>query len=370
MVNGWRATYRSRVSFGKLQLIQGLVDLQNGINRALLLSGHVGGHVDHRHEVLVIDGFFRQILLDPNNLPQGTRFPLPAHDPHGFQILTLDRSSRGKRSWMETSSFSLGWWRRPASIPESQTKGLGHLLGRYPVQRRFLFVHHETVFGLIILHVPVHIHDPLGLFKNVPDLAGHLDLAGIIRPINLGHQGLQNRRPRRNFGHLDSGLVPGGDGFDQGANPLGDVVALRLPFPLGGQVDLNVGHIGTPPQKIVAHQAVEVVRRGRADVHLVIGHLRNRADDVPDLPGQGRGLFQGRILRHVDDHLKLALVVEGQHLHPHKFDRQEGHGPQKKNHDQEEKSIAPEGFLDQGSHGPAVKPGGPALPSVALPLPG
>ncbi len=61
-------------------------------------------------------------------------------------------------------------------------------------------------------------------------------------------------------------------------------------------------------------QAVEVERRCGADIDLVIGGRRVLADHLGHLEGDAAGLLEGRSLGHVDDHLELALVVEGQHL--------------------------------------------------------
>jgi len=41
------------VAFGKLQLIEGLVDFQDGIERTFLLARHISGHIDNGHQVLV-----------------------------------------------------------------------------------------------------------------------------------------------------------------------------------------------------------------------------------------------------------------------------------------------------------------------------
>ncbi len=77
--------------------------------------------------------------------------------------------------------------------------------------------------------------------ENIPNLTGDLDLALIIGAVNLGHQGLEDRGTRRHFGDFYARLVRGGDPVNQGAHPLGDVVALRLSLALGHQVDLDVG---------------------------------------------------------------------------------------------------------------------------------
>ena len=100
------------------------------------------------------------------------------------------------------------------------------------------------------------------------------DAALLRRPVDLGHQRLQHRRTGRHFGHLDARAVALGDRQQALPHLLGDLVALQLALALAEQVHLDVGHVRPAAQVVVAHQAVEVVRRGRADVGLEVDHLR------------------------------------------------------------------------------------------------
>ena len=88
------------------------------------------------------------------------------------------------------------------------------------------------------------------------------------------------------------------------------------------QVDLDVGLVGAVPQEVMPHQPVEVVRTRGAGIDLVVLHFRLLAQVLPQFLGHARGLLQRGAVGHVDDHLELALVVEGQHLH---FDQLECH---------------------------------------------
>ena len=58
---------------------------------------------------------------------------------------------------------------------------------------------------------------------------------------------------------------------------------------------------------------------------------------------------------HINNDLEFALVVKGQHLHTDHLEGEKGKGRQKQNDDEAEKSVAPEGGMDQRRHDPAVK---------------
>src|SRR5206468_689996 len=141
--------------------------------------------------------------------------------------------------------------------------------------------------------------------------------------IDLGDHRLEHGRPGRHFGDLDAGSGTTGDGKQLIADALGDVVALQAAVGFADQVHLDVGDIGTSPQKIVAHEPVEVVRRGGSGVGLEVHYFRLLSDDSGQLAGNPRGLFEGCAFGHVDDDLELALVVERQHLHLDEADADE-----------------------------------------------
>ncbi len=69
------------------------------------------------------------------------------------------------------------------------------------------------------------------------------------------------------------------------------------------------------PEVVVPDQAVEIKRRCRADVGLIIADFRHRADVPSQRLGDAGGFFKRSALRHVDHQLNLALIIEGQHLH-------------------------------------------------------
>ena len=98
-----------------------------------------------------------------------------------------------------------------------------------------------------------------------------------------------------------------------------------------------IGLIRAVPQEVMPHQPVEVVRTRSARVNLVVLNFRLLAEILSQLLGDARGLLQRGSVGHVDHHLELALVVEGQHLH---FDQLECHqrtGEQQHHHHAGEK---------------------------------
>jgi len=98
------------------------------------------------------------------------------------------------------------------------------------------------------------------------------------------------------------------------------------------QVDLNVGDVCPFPKEVVSDKPVEIERRRGADVDLVVGDLRNRAEDASDLTGGGVGLLEGIALGGVDNHLDFRFVVEGEHLHGHELGRHRCHGKEEERH--------------------------------------
>ncbi len=86
---------------------------------------------------------------------------------------------------------------------------------------------------------------------------------------------------------------------------------------LGQQVDLEIALLRQLAQVVMAHQPVEVERRGGAGIKLDRGQLGQVLQ-----PGGGRGqialgIFERRTLRQVDHDLQFRLVVERQQFHRH-----------------------------------------------------
>ena len=215
--------------------------------------------------------------------------------------------------------------------------GGGHLHGARDivfgdaVERGLLFVHQQAVLRLVVLHVPVHIHHAIGALPQIANLSGDADAALLRRPVDLGHQRLQHGRTGRHLGHLDARAKAIGDGQQALAHLLGDLVALQFAIVLAEQVHLDIGDVRSAAQIVMAHQAVEVERRGRAHVGLEIDHFRLVQRRRGERAGDARGFFERGAVGHVHDHLKLALVVEGQHLDLDELEVEQRHEPSSRN---------------------------------------
>jgi hypothetical protein len=129
------------------------------------------------------------------------------------------------------------------------------------------------------------------------------------------------------------------------------------------EVDLKVGEVRAATEKVVTHQAVEVVRRRQADIALHVDDARVLQDFMCELRGDTSRVLEGRPLGHIHHYLELALVVEWQHLDGHergtspRREKQEGDAGQKC----EPHTAVP----NEANHCAAVQPRGRALWRVA-----
>ena len=70
----------------------------------------------------------------------------------------------------------------------------------------------------------------------------------------------------------------------------------------------------------MAHKPVKVERRGCSHVRLKIRDFRNLVQFESKSASRRRRLLETGSLRHIHDHLELALVVEREHLHDNKLE--------------------------------------------------
>ena len=180
-------------------------------------------------------------------------------------------------------------------------------------------------------------------------------LAVQTRPVDLGNQRLENRRPGRNLRYLDASAVGIGDAVQFGAQPPRDGVALCGALFGRQQIHLEVRLVRLAAQVVMADQAVKVGRPRCARVDLIVLHLRLAAQVRAEGLRHARRLFEGCAIGHVDDDLELALVVEGQHLHQHRLQgHQQTSQQEKQRHYAEERPPIARG-TQQGMHGPPVE---------------
>ena len=194
-----------------------------------------------------------------------------------------------------------------------------------------------------------------------PDLPGHLDLLRMVGPVDFRYQRLDYRWARRDLSHLQARAVLFTDGIYCLADALGNVVTLPGARVLRYQVHLNVRTVRALPQEVVTYQPVEVVRPGSTRVDLVIDDLGLLGDPARQFARHARCLLQCRAIRHVENDLHLALVVEGEHLHADDVqDRQHQRQGQQEHH-RDKKRPPLRGILQEWHHDAAVKARGPAF---------
>jgi len=133
-------------------------------------------------------------------------------------------------------------------------------------------------------------------------------------------------------------------------------VALRPTLAFRQQIHLDVRDVRPVAHEVVPHQSVEIKRRRRAGVDLVIGDFRLGAHGGGNLARGLRGAFERAALGQVQDDLKLALVVERQHFHLHPAERDERHRAEQQRDDRSQEKPPPPGLGDHRSHHPAIQP--------------
>ena len=185
---------------------------------------------------------------------------------------------------------------------------------RYPEHFGALAVDAQVHARSVLLDGGVDRDDVVGLRKGLPDLQGESLAASFVGAIDLSHERAHDRRPRGDFDDFDPCIVSLGDLLDFGAQALRDRVALFAAMVLIHQSHLQVAELRLCAQVVLANQPIEGDRACRSGVALQVAHLGLAREELPEVVQRGGGIFERRACRHIDDHLELALVVEGQHL--------------------------------------------------------
>ena len=170
---------------------------------------------------------------------------------------------------------------------------------------------------LVFLAIPVDIDHALGVAENLADLGGERLTLRTVAAIDLRDERLQNRRTGRDFRDGDARVVFLRHLRQRRAHAFGDIMTLGIALALGQQVDLDVRHIRTAAQEIMADEAVEVEGRGGAGIDLIVGHLGLGGGGGREFARGLGGAFERRSFRHVEHDLELALVIKRQHFHLH-----------------------------------------------------
>ena len=228
-----------------------------------------------------------------------------------------------------------GRWARPAARPRpAATRSVSTIWSvGDAVERGLLLVDHEAVAAAGGPPRTSRRRPRPAVARRSRMIArASVELGRAVVAVDLGHQRLEHRRPRRDLRHLDP--RPRRRARSAGARGLTPAARCRGSAPLRSslraQVHLEVGDVRAPGawREVVADQPVEVVRRRGSDVDLEVRHIGDGRQDVAELRRHARGVLERGPLRHVDDHLELALVVERKHLHPDQLEDDQRAGGQ------------------------------------------
>ena len=108
---------------------------------------------------------------------------------------------------------------------QSDGQGAGHLIHGDAGEGGLFPINGKDQLLLIVLAVQSTSTTPTVFLPGSSlTLRRNTGTAGIIRTVNLGHQGRQYRRTGRDLGHLDPSTVSVGNGLDQRSDTLGDVM--------------------------------------------------------------------------------------------------------------------------------------------------
>ena len=153
--------------------------------------------------------------------------------------------------------------------------------------------------------IPVDVHHARGGLEDLADLPGQPEPGGLVGSVDLGHDGLQDGRPRGYFRHGEHGAMPGGDRQEAFTDTLRDGMALGRALGLVGEVDLHLGDMRAAPEVGVTDESVEVERRRGADVELGVLDLRLQRGGPGDLLRDLSGALERRTLGHLHRELEF-----------------------------------------------------------------
>ena len=129
----------------------------------------------------------------------------------------------------------------------------------------------------------VDVDDERHRAEAVLDLGGDRAAGLGVGAVDLGEQRRQHRRPGRRLDHLQRWCPAARRGRRAAARMSSAMAWLaRSRSAFGSEVDLHVALLGLGAQVVVAHQAVEVERRGGAGIGLDRAHLGQRQHGASD----------------------------------------------------------------------------------------
>ncbi len=111
---------------------------------------------------------------------------------------------------------------------QGNLKSLVDLGGTDSVKGSLFFINHKIDQGLLIFHVPIDVHHPRGIFKNLDHFLGNLALAVIVRAVNFRNQRGQHRRTGWHLGDLNAGTKAFSNLLEPWSHALCNIMALGL----------------------------------------------------------------------------------------------------------------------------------------------
>ena len=161
----------------------------------------------------------------------------------------------------------------------------------------------------------VDVDDEVDGLERLAHFRGHLPAARRVRAVDLGQQGREHRRPGRDLDDLDRAVRRQRHVREPLADVERDRVADARAFALRLQIDREIAHLRLRAQIIVAHEAVEIERRGGSRIGLDRRQFGQVLQPVRRGLQDAIRLLERRALRQIDDDLDLGLVVERQQFH-------------------------------------------------------
>ncbi len=362
---------------GLLHVILGQVDIGTGgkhaVERTVGMAAHVGHHHHHGLHVLVHDIPGGHLITAIHQLG----------DPHQLAALAAHLEGQYARQipFVTGSQFDADRHRILGTMPlqpagiliiHPAIEGVHQIPEIDPEQGRLAAIHHQPPLGLRVGQIDIHIHQICGGHKAGLYGARRRFTGSRRRAIHFRDYGRPDRRAGRHLNDFQVAPHRAGDGLQRLPNRLGNLVAAAMALMLVHQIDLNIPHVGTAANEVVAHQPVEVDGGGGAGVNLVILHLGHLGKLPPDRQQGALGLLQGHPLRHVEHQLEFRLVVEGEHLEHYPLHH--GHGGGSRHQQQDGQPEFASGFLgtvtdQEGGHQPLEETGfGLAVGTVHLTL--
>ena len=310
------------------------VDAEHAIQRAIEFARHVAEHIHHRQQILVVD---RVIALHGNYLHQLRKwhqytFPgsaVAGSDLEFQHIIDAAAVCGGQADAQWRGIFRVGVVQRGDILSGQRDTDRIHDVAWRNAQQCCLALHYlQQHLGGGFGHAVVDADDVRCFAELFAYLARHFARAFIIRPVYFRDDRRHHRRTRRHLDDLHIRVPGSGDFLYRLQRGTGNLMAAAAAMMLVAQVHLYIALLGGAAQIVLTYQTVEIDRRSRPGVGLVIGDFRDSRQIAADLMQHCAGLLQWCADRHIHDNLKLRLVVERQHFQHHQFHHTQRYGQQ------------------------------------------